>query len=134
MIGCLNHLAVAVPNLREAADRYRDLLGAVVSEPQALPDHGVTLVFVTLPNSKVELLEPLGPTSPIAGFLERNPGGGIHHVCFEVDDLGAASRRLKAEGARVLGDGQPRIGAHGKPELFVHPKEFFGTLIELEQA
>lgn len=134
MIGRLNHVAVAVPDLAAAAARYRDTLGAEVSAPLAQPEHGVTVVFVTLPNSKVELLEPLGADSPIAGFLERNPAGGVHHLCFEVDDIIAARDRLAAEGARVLGDGEPRIGAHGKPVIFLHPKDFCGTLIELEQA
>lgn len=134
MIGRLNHVAVAVPDLAAAAARYRDTLGAEVSAPLAQPEHGVTVVFVTLPNSKVELLEALGADSPIAGFLERNPAGGVHHLCFEVDDIIAARDRLAAEGARVLGDGEPRIGAHGKPVIFLHPKDFCGTLIELEQA
>lgn len=131
MIGRLNHLAIAVPDLSAAAARYRDALGAEVGEPMDLPEHGVRVVFVTLPNAKVELLEPLGEGSPIAGFLGRT-GGGIHHVCYEVEDLGAARDRLVAAGARVLGE--PRIGAHGKPVLFLHPKDFDGTLIELEQV
>ena len=134
MIGRLNHVAVAVPDLAAAAARYRDLLGAKVSAPEALPEHGVTVVFVTLPNTKIELLEPLGEDSPIANFLARNPAGGVHHLCYEVDDIIAARDRLKAEGARVLGDGEPRTGAHGKPVLFLHPKDFCGTLIEIEQA
>jgi methylmalonyl-CoA/ethylmalonyl-CoA epimerase len=134
MIGRLNHVALAVRDLAKAADVYRRALGADVSAPLPLPEHGVTTVFVTLPNTKIELLEPLGEGSPIAKFLERNPDGGMHHVCYEVDDIGAARDRLRAQGARVLGDGEPKIGAHGKPVLFVHPKDFFGTLIELEQA
>jgi methylmalonyl-CoA/ethylmalonyl-CoA epimerase len=134
MIGRLNHVAIAVPDLTAAAARYRDVLGAEVSAPVDQPAHGVTVVFVTLPNSKIELLTPLGENSPIAGYLARNPGGGIHHLCYEVDDIHAARDRLQAEGARVLGDGEPKIGAHDKPVLFLHPKDFFGTLIELEQA
>ncbi|HEX5599483.1 MAG: methylmalonyl-CoA epimerase [Pseudomonadota bacterium] len=134
MIGRLNHVAIAVRDLQAAAATYRETLGATVSEPLPQPDHGVTVVFVTLPNTKIELLEPLGPNSPIAKFLERNADGGIHHVCYEVDDIIAARDRLRAAGARVLGDGEPKIGAHGKPVLFLHPKDFFGTLIELEQA
>jgi methylmalonyl-CoA/ethylmalonyl-CoA epimerase len=134
MIGRLNHVAIAVADLRAASARYRDSLGARVSAPTALPEHGVTVVFVELPNAKVELLEPLGEASPIAKFLERNADGGIHHLCFEVDDILAARDQLKAGGARVLGDGTPRIGAHGKPVLFLHPKDFDGTLIELEQV
>jgi methylmalonyl-CoA/ethylmalonyl-CoA epimerase len=134
MIGRLNHVAVVVPDLAKAAAVYRDTLGAAVSAPQALPAHGVTVVFVTLANTKIELLEPLGADSPVRGFLERNPGGGMHHLCYEVDDILAARDRLKAEGARVLGDGEPRIGAHDKPVLFLHPKDFCGTLVELEQA
>ena len=134
MIGRLNHVAIAVPDLARAAARYRDVLGARVSDPVEQPAHGVTVVFVTLPNSKIELLAPLGEGSPIAGFLERTPAGGIHHLCFEVADIGAARDRLKAAGARVLGDGEPKIGAHGKPVLFLHPKDFFGTLIEIEQV
>lgn len=134
MIGRLNHVAIAVRDLKAAAATYRDMLGATVSEPVSQPDHGVTVVFVTLPNTKIELLEPLGPSSPIAKFLERNVDGGIHHVCYEVDDIIAARDHLRAAGARVLGDGEPKIGAHGKPVLFLHPKDFFGTLIELEQA
>ena len=134
MIGRLNHVAIAVRDLEAAAATYRDTLGATVSEPVPQPDHGVTVVFVTLPNTKIELLHPLGEGSPIAGFLERNPAGGIHHICYEVDDILAARDRLKASGARVLGDGEPKIGAHDKPVLFLHPKDFCGTLIELEQA
>jgi methylmalonyl-CoA/ethylmalonyl-CoA epimerase len=134
MIGKLNHVAIAVPDLKTAAWTYRETLGARVSVPQAEPDHGVTVVFVELPNAKIELLHPLGANSPIAKFLERNPDGGIHHVCYEVDDIIAARDRLKAEGARVLGDGEPKMGAHGKPVLFLHPKDFLGTLVELEQA
>lgn len=134
MIGRLNHVAIAVKDLAAATSIYRDTLGAAVSEPQPQPEHGVTVAFVTLPNTKMELLEPLGTNSPIAKFLERNADGGIHHVCYEVDDIIAARDRLKAAGARVLGDGEPRIGAHGKPVLFLHPKDFLGTLVELEQA
>ena len=134
MIGRLNHVAIAVPDLAAAAAQYRDTLGAAVSAPVDEPDHGVTVVFVTLPNTKIELLSPLGADSPIAKFLARNPAGGIHHVCYEVDDIHAARDRLQAEGARVLGDGEPKTGAHGKPVLFLHPKDFCGTLIELEQT
>jgi methylmalonyl-CoA/ethylmalonyl-CoA epimerase len=134
MIGRLNHVAIVVPDLAAASAVYRDLLGAEVSAPIALPAHGVTTVFVGLPNTKIELLHPLGADSPIASFLARNPSGGMHHVCYEVDDIAAARDRLVAGGARVLGDGQPRIGAHDKPVLFLHPKDFCGTLIELEQA
>jgi methylmalonyl-CoA/ethylmalonyl-CoA epimerase len=134
MIGRLNHVAIAVPDVAAAARLYRQTLGASVSEPVHQPDHGVTTVFITLPNTKVELLEPLGAASPIARFLERNPDGGIHHVCYEVDNLMLARDRLAASGARVLGDGNPRIGAHGKPVLFLHPKDFCGTLVELEEA
>ena len=134
MIGRLNHVAIAVRDLASASARYRDALGAEVSAPQALPEHGVTVVFVDLNNTKVELLEPLGDRSPIAKFLERNPDGGMHHVCFEVDDILSARDRLAAEGARILGDGAPKMGAHGKPVLFLHPKDFDGALIELEQA
>lgn len=133
MIGRLNHVAIAVLDLAQAAARYRDVLGAQVSDPVDQPEHGVTVVFVTLPNSKIELLAPLGKSSPVAGFLERSPAGGIHHLCFEVEDIGAARDRLKSAGARVLGDGEPKIGAHGKPVLFLHPKDFCGTLIEIEQ-
>jgi methylmalonyl-CoA/ethylmalonyl-CoA epimerase len=134
MLGRLNHVAIAVRDLEAASAVYRDTLGATVSEPQRLPEHGVTVVFVMLPNTKIELLEPLGPKSPIAKFLEKAPDGGMHHVCYEVDDIIAARDRLVASGARVLGDGTPKIGAHGKPVLFVHPKDFCGTLVELEQA
>lgn len=134
MIGRLNHVAIVVPDLAWAAALYRDVLGAEVSAQVPLPEHGVTTVFVTLPNAKIELITPLGEESPIAGFLERNPAGGMHHLCYEVADIGAARDRLKAAGARVLGDGEPSIGAHGKPVLFLHPKDFCGTLIELEQA
>lgn len=133
MIGKLNHVAIVVPDLEKAAAVYRDILGARVCAPVPLPGHGVTTVFVELPNAKIELLHPLGTDSPIAKFLERNPDGGIHHICYEVPDILAARDRLKASGARVLGDGGPRIGAHGKPVLFLHPKDFFGTLIEIEQ-
>jgi methylmalonyl-CoA/ethylmalonyl-CoA epimerase len=134
MIGKLNHVAIAVPDLAAAARTYRDTLGARVSAPQPEPDHGVTVVFVELPNAKIELLHPLGANSPIAKFLERNPGGGMHHLCYEVADIIAARDQLKAKGARVLGDGEPRIGAHGKPVLFLHPKDFSGALIEIEQV
>ncbi|MFO1207791.1 MAG: methylmalonyl-CoA epimerase [Amaricoccus sp.] len=134
MIGRLNHVAIAVPDLAAAAAQYRDTLGARVGAPQDEPDHGVTVVFVELPNTKVELLYPLGENSPIAGFLAKNPSGGIHHICYEVDDILAARDRLKAQGARVLGDGSPKTGAHGKPVLFLHPKDFAGTLVELEEA
>ncbi len=134
MIGRLNHVAVAVPDLAAAVAQYRDTLGAQVSAPLAQPEHGVTVVFVTLANTKIELLEPLGAGSPIANFLERSPAGGVHHLCFEVDDIIAARDRLEAGGARVLGDGEPKLGAHGKPVIFLHPKDFCGTLIELEQA
>jgi methylmalonyl-CoA/ethylmalonyl-CoA epimerase len=133
MIGRLNHVALAVPDLGKAAATYRDALGAQISAPLALPEHGVTTVFVNLPNTKIELLEPLGADSPIAKFLERNPDGGMHHVCYEVEDIRAARDRLVKEGARVLGGGEPKIGAHGKPVLFLHPKDFFGTLVEIEQ-
>ena len=134
MIGRLNHVAIAVPDLAAASAIYRDTLGARVSAPVDQPDHGVTTVFIELTNAKIELLGVLGDASPIAGFLQKNPSGGIHHVCYEVDDILAARDRLKAAGARVLGDGEPRIGAHGKPVLFLHPKDFTGTLVELEQA
>ena len=134
MIGRLNHVAIAVRDMARAAAVYRDMLGAEVSAPVPVPEQGVTTVFITLPNTKIELLEALGEKSPIAKFLERNPDGGIHHVCYEVDDILAARDRLKAQGARVLGDGEPKIGAHGKPVLFLHPKDFCGTLVELEQA
>jgi len=134
MIGRLNHVAIVVPDLAWAAALYRDVLGAEVSAQVALPEHGVTTVFVTLPNTKIELLTPLGENSPIADFLERSPAGGMHHLCYEVVDIRAARDRLTAAGARVLGSGEPSIGAHGKPVLFLHPKDFCGTLIELEQA
>jgi len=134
MIGRLNHVAIAVPDLDAAAAQYRELLGARVSDPQPQPAHGVTTVFVELPNTKIELLHPLGADSPIRGFLERNPSGGLHHLCYEVADIVAARDRLVAAGARVLGDGEPKLGAHDKPVLFLHPKDFSGTLIELEQA
>ena len=134
MIGRLNHVAIAVRDLNAAVATYKNALGAQVSEATPQPEHGVTVVFVTLPNTKIEFLEPLGDNSPIAKFLERNPDGGIHHVCYEVDDIIAARDQLKAQGARVLGDGDPKIGAHGKPVLFLHPKDFLGTLTELEQA
>lgn len=134
MLGRINHIAIAVPDLAAAVATYRDTLGAAVSQPRPLPEHGVTVVFVELPNTKVELLEPLGGNSPIAAFLEKNPSGGMHHICYEVEDIIAARDHLKAEGARVLGDGEPKTGAHGKPVLFLHPKDFFGTLIELEQS
>lgn len=133
MLGRLNHVAIAVPDLTAASAVYRDTLGATVSARQALPEHGVTVVFIDTGNSKIELLEPLGEASPIAAFLERNPAGGVHHICYEVDDLQVARDRLASAGARVLGDGNPRIGAHGKPVLFLHPKDFLGTLVELEQ-
>ena len=134
MIGRLNHVAIAVRNMEAAAEVYRQMLGAVVSEKVPQPEHGVSTVFITLPNTKIELLEPLGVNSPIAKFLERSPDGGIHHICYEVDDIVAARDRLKAQGARVLGNGDAKIGAHGKPVLFLHPKDFCGTLVELEQA
>lgn len=134
MIGRLNHVAIAVPDLEAATAMYRDTLGAKVSEPIDEPDHGVTVVFVELPNTKIELLYPLGDGSPIAGFLEKNPSGGMHHVCYEVDDILAARDRMTETGARVLGNGEPKIGAHGKPVLFLHPKDFCGTLVELEQV
>ena len=134
MIGRLHHVAIAVPDLTAAAARYRDALGAEVGAPQDLPEHGVRVVFVTLPNGKIELLEPLGEGSPIAAFLARSPGGGVHHLCFEVEDIRAARDRLLEGGARVLGSGEPKTGAHGKPVLFLHPKDFDGTLIEIEEA
>ncbi len=133
MIGRLNHVAIAVPDLEAAAAQYRDTLGANVGAPQDEPDHGVTVVFIELPNTKIELLYPLGDNSPIAAFLEKNPSGGMHHVCYEVENILEARDHLKAQGARVLGDGEPKIGAHGKPVLFLHPKDFTGTLVELEQ-
>ena len=133
-IGRLNHVAIATPDLATASATYRRALGARVSAPEALPEHGVRIVFVELPNTKVELLEPLGEASPIATFLERNPSGGLHHVCYEVSDIRAAAARLVEAGARILGDGEPKIGAHGKPVLFVHPKDFGGVLTELEEV
>jgi methylmalonyl-CoA/ethylmalonyl-CoA epimerase len=134
MLGRVNHIALAVPDLAIASARYRDSLGASVSEPQVLVEHGVTVVFVQFDNTKIELLEPLGPTSPIAAFLAKNPDGGMHHICYETRDILAARDHLLAAGARVLGDGNPKIGAHGNPVLFLHPKDFFGTLIELEEV
>ncbi len=134
MLGRLNHVAIAVPDLAAAAAVYRETLGARISAPQMLPEHGVTVVFVDTGNAKVELLEPLGADSPIAAFLDKNPAGGMHHLCYEVDDILAARDHLLDAGARVLGDGHPRIGAHGKPVMFLHPKDFCGTLVELEQA
>jgi methylmalonyl-CoA/ethylmalonyl-CoA epimerase len=134
MIGRLNHVAIAVRDIAKAAAVYRDTLGAEVSAVVPQPDHGVRTVFITLPNTKIELLEPLGEHSPIAKFLERNVDGGIHHICYEVDDIRAARDQLKARGARVLGDGEPKTGAHGRPVLFLHPKDFCGTLVEIEQA
>ena len=134
MIGRLNHVAIATADLAKSSRLYRESLGAHVSEPKAIPEHGVTVVFVEASNTKIELLQPLGENSPIAKFLEKNPDGGMHHLCFEVDDILTAREALKATGARVLGDGNPKIGAHGKPVLFLHPKDFGGTLIELEQA
>ena len=134
MIGRLNHVAIAVRDLAAASRLYRETLGAQVSEPEPQPEHGVTTVFITLPNTKIELIAPLGEASPIAKFLERSPDGGIHHVCYEVADIFAARDRLLRAGARVLGDGEPKMGAHGKPVLFLHPKDFCGTLVELEQA
>jgi methylmalonyl-CoA/ethylmalonyl-CoA epimerase len=133
MIGRLNHVAIAVPDLDAAAAQYRDTLGADVGQPQDEPDHGVTVVFINLPNTKIELLYPLGDASPIQGFLDKNPAGGIHHICYEVDDILIARDRMIAQGARVLGNGEPKIGAHGKPVLFLHPKDFNGCLVELEQ-
>ncbi|RJE81545.1 methylmalonyl-CoA epimerase [Paracoccus sp. JM45] len=133
MIGRLNHVAIAVPDLAAAAAQYENSLGAKVGPPQDEPDHGVTVVFIELPNTKIELLYPLGDNSPIQAFLDKNPAGGMHHMCFEVEDILAARDKLKSEGARVLGDGDPKIGAHGKPVLFLHPKDFNGCLIELEQ-
>lgn len=134
MLGRLNHVAIAVPDLAVASAQYRSVLAARVTAPQALPEHGVSVVFIELANTKIELLEPLGEDSPIAAFLSKNPSGGMHHVCYEVDDIESACAHLKATGARVLGDGNPKIGAHGKPVVFLHPKDFNGTLIELEQA
>ncbi|MBX2870360.1 MAG: methylmalonyl-CoA epimerase [Acidiferrobacterales bacterium] len=133
MIGKLNHVAIVVPDLGAGANQYRDLFGAQVSEPVEMPEHGVTTVFVNLPNTKIELLHPFGPQSPIKKFLENNPSGAIHHLCYEVVDIGLAADKLRAEGMRILGDGKPKIGAHGKPVLFLHPKDALGTLIELEQ-
>ncbi|MCO5730632.1 methylmalonyl-CoA epimerase [Rhizobium sp. SSA_523] len=134
MLGRVNHIAIAVPDLGAATATYRDMLGARVSQAQALPEHGVTVVFVELDNTKVELLEPLGEGSPIAAFLDKNPSGGMHHICYEVSDIRAARDQLKQGGARILGDGEPRIGAHGRPVLFLHPKDFCGTLVELEEV
>jgi methylmalonyl-CoA/ethylmalonyl-CoA epimerase len=134
MLGRLNHVAIAVPDLPAATEKYRTVLGATVSEPQALPEHGVTVVFVELANTKTELLEPLGDNSPISSYLAKNPSGGIHHMCYEVEDIIASRDALKSAGIRVLGDGEPKTGAHGKPVLFLHPKDFNGTLIELEQV
>ena len=134
MIGRLNHVAIVVPDLVAATAIYRDTLGATVSAPADMPEHGVTTVFVELANSKIELLHPLGDESPVAPYLARNPAGGMHHICYEVEDILAARDRLAGQGARVLGDGEPRIGAHGKPVLFLHPKDFCGVLVELEQA
>ena len=134
MIGRLNHVAIVVPDLEAASALYRNVLGADVSEPADMPEHGVTTVFVNLPNTKIELLQPLGENSPVAAFLARNPSGGMHHVCYEVDDIIAARDRILAEGARVIGNGEPKIGAHGKPVLFLHPKDFCGTLVEIEQV
>jgi len=134
MIGKLNHVAIVVPDLAAAAEVYRSTLGGAVTEPVALPDHGVTTVFVELPNTKIELLHPLGEDSPVAKFLVNNPSGGMHHVCYEVTDIHAAIDHLVAEGARVLGDGKPKIGAHGLPVVFLHPKDFCGTLVELEEV
>jgi methylmalonyl-CoA/ethylmalonyl-CoA epimerase len=134
MIGRLNHVAIVVPDLEAAAAVYRNMLGAKVSETEDQPEHGVTTVFIELSNTKIELLGRLGDNSPIAGFLERNPAGGIHHLCYEVEDIMDARDRLIAQGARILGNGEPKIGAHGKPVLFLHPKDFCGTLVELEQA
>ncbi|PPJ46944.1 methylmalonyl-CoA epimerase [Rhizobium sp. KAs_5_22] len=134
MLGRVNHVAIAVPDLVAATASYRDTLGAHVSQAQALPEHGVTVVFVELPNTKIELLEPLGADSPITAFLTKNPGGGMHHICYEVEDILAARDQLASGGARVLGGGDPKIGAHGRPVLFLHPKDFYGTLIELEQV
>ena len=134
MIGRLNHVAIAVSDIEAATAVYRDTLGAEVSAREEQPDHGVSTVFINLPNTKIELLHPLGENSPIAAFLDKNPSGGMHHVCYEVDDIIKARDQMKSEGARVLGDGEPKIGAHGKPVLFLHPKDFCGTLVELEQA
>ena len=133
MIGKLNHVAIAVPDLERAADTYRNAFGADVSDPVEMPEHGVSVIFIQLPNTKIELMSPLGDSSPIADFLERNPAGGIHHICLETDDIGAASDRARAFG-RILGNGEPKSGAHGKPVVFLHPKDFHGTLIEFEEA
>ena len=134
MIGRLNHVAIAVSDLTAAADQYKDALGAKVGQQQDEPDHGVTVVFIELENTKIELLYPLGENSPIQGFLDRNPSGGIHHICYEVDNILEARNHLISTGARILGDGEPKLGAHGKPVLFLHPSDFTGTLIELEQV
>ncbi|MCX2696281.1 MULTISPECIES: methylmalonyl-CoA epimerase [Ochrobactrum] len=134
MLKRLNHVAIVVPDIKSASALYTGQLGANVTAPQALPEHGVTVVFIDVGNTKIELLEPLGEGSPIASFLEKNPSGGMHHLCYEVDDILAARDHLKAQGARILGNGEPKIGAHGKPVLFLHPKDFNGTLIELEEA
>ncbi|NRA89103.1 MAG: methylmalonyl-CoA epimerase [Rhizobiales bacterium] len=134
MIGRLNHVAIAVTNLADAIKTYKQTLGAEVTEPQELPEHGVTVVFIMLPNTKIELLEPLGENSPITAFLEKNPSGGMHHICYEVDDIEVAIKQLQKEGVRILGDGRPKIGAHGKPVIFMHPKDLNGTLVELEQV
>ena len=134
MIGRLNHVAIAVPDLESSSEVYRGALGAKVSEPQPVAEHGVTVVFIELPNTKIELLHPLGDRSPIQAFLDKNPSGGIHHVCYEVEDIYAAREKLKADGMRVLGDGEPKLGAHNNPVLFLHPKDFCGTLVELEQV
>jgi methylmalonyl-CoA/ethylmalonyl-CoA epimerase len=134
MIGRLNHVAIAVPDLEAASAQYRNTLGAKVGAPQDEPDHGVTVVFIELPNTKIELLYPLGENSPINGFLEKNPSGGIHHICYEVDDIIVARDQMLASGARILGGGEPKTGAHGKPVIFLHPKDFTGTLVELEQV
>ncbi|MCK9502788.1 MAG: methylmalonyl-CoA epimerase [Porticoccaceae bacterium] len=133
MIGKLNHVAIVVPDLQAAAQKYKDTLGAKVSEAHDLPEHGVTTVFVELPNTKIELLHPLGKNSTIGKFLDKNPDGGMHHLCYEVENILAARDKLKADGVRILGDGEPKIGAHGKPVLFLHPKDFFGTLVEIEE-
>ncbi len=134
MIGKLNHIAIAVPDLKQAVTQYRDVLGGCLSDPVDLPEHGVTVVFVDLPNTKIELLYPLGERSPVSGFLERNIAGGIHHICYEVEDIVVAGEQLSEKGAKILGSGEPKIGAHGKPVIFLHPKDFCGTLIELQQV
>lgn len=134
MIGKLNHIAIAVPDLKQAVTQYRDVLGGCLSDPVDLPEHGVTVVFVDLPNTKIELLYPLGERSPVSGFLERNITGGIHHICYEVEDIVMAGEQLSKKGAKILGSGEPKIGAHGKPVIFLHPKDFCGTLIELQQV